>query len=512
MFLSYFTLFVALSLSAVAAWYSIIGLTAIFAAAVVPIIIMGGILEVAKITITVWLHEYWHRCRLLMKLYLVPAVVLLMIITSMGIFGFLSKAHLDQAVPTGDVQAQVALFDEKLQTQRDNIATARAAIQQMDNQVNERLTRSDDDRGAERAVQIRRQQARERAALQADIAQAQAEIAALNQQRAPVAAELRKVEAEVGPIKYIAALIYGNDPDANLLEKAVRWVIILLVVVFDPLAIMMVLAATESLKWHREQKSSPSPAYDSDDGPLTEQQLEEIQTAVDEWKRDNQSINEHEPGVSPKSEKSIAEQHPYLTKEFVHFEPTPPRAAPVPDHNSQFLDDETLFEPLTENNNADTDRSFNVDPTDTVEVAAEKIAKRDWKEQNPNDTLHRQERLHRDGKINQLPWQSQIDQMLGLRADETTQNADFGTQFPKNANKGDVFIRVDYLPTKLYKWNSTKWIEIDKNITDSFVYNDGYIQHLISKLASGEYDPELLTASEQAQIEQQLNIPKENND
>ena len=118
MFLSYFTLFVALSLSAVAAWYSIIGLTAIFAAAVVPIIIMGGILEVAKITITVWLHEYWHRCRWLMKVYLVPAVVLLMIITSMGIFGFLSKAHLDQAVPTGDVQAQVALFDEKIQNER----------------------------------------------------------------------------------------------------------------------------------------------------------------------------------------------------------------------------------------------------------------------------------------------------------------------------------------------------------------------------------------------------------
>jgi hypothetical protein len=317
MFLSYFTLFVALSLSAVAAWYSIIGLTAIFAAAVIPIIIMGGILEVAKVTITIWLHEYWHRCRLLMKLYLVPAVALLMLITSMGIFGFLSKAHLDQAVPTGDVQAQVALLDEKIATQRDNIETARTALKQMDSQVNELLARSADDRGAERAVQIRRQQARERAALQRDIAAAQAEIAQLNQQRAPVAAELRKVEAEVGPIKYIAALIYGDDPDANLLEKAVRWVIILLVVVFDPLAIMMVLAATESLKWRRENPAEP--AYPPDDGPLSNDQLDQIQATAPE-------PVVQEPELS---EKSMLEQHPYVNKGFAHFENLKPIPAPV---------------------------------------------------------------------------------------------------------------------------------------------------------------------------------------
>jgi len=462
MFLSYFTLFVALSLSAVAAWYSIIGLTAIFAAAVVPIIIMGGILEVAKITITVWLHEYWHRCRCLMKVYLVPAVVLLMIITSMGIFGFLSKAHLDQAVPTGDVQAQVALFDEKLQTQRDNIATARAAIQQMDNQVNERLTRSDDDRGAERAVQIRRNQARERAALQRDIAAAQAEIAALNQQRAPVAAELRKVEAEVGPIKYIAALIYGDDPDANLLEKAVRWVIILLVVVFDPLAIMMVLAATESLKWRREQAQSPPPAYEPDDGPLTDDQLDQI--------RDTAPEPVVQEPVLPK--KSIFEQHPYLTKGFAHFENLAPMPAPV---SEPTVDDDQDYEP--------------------EETASVKEAIKKWKGLNPNDTIKNQRHMLQRDEISELPWMALVEPLPDIDA-----RHGFGTQLPTVGHKRDTYVRTDLVPNRVYKHNGTDWIEVDKHLNDSYTYNTAYVDHLIEKIARGEYDPDLLSESESEQV------------
>ena len=82
--------------------------------------------------------------------------------------------------------------------------------------------------------------------------------------------------------------------------------------------------------------------------------------------------------------------------------------------------------------------------------------------------------------------------------------ADFGTQFPTHPIKGDTFVRVDYLPSRLYKWNGTKWIEIDKDNTDAFTYNEEYIQHLIEKLGSGEYDPELLNDAERAQIEQQL--------
>ena len=238
----------ALSLSAIAAFYSIAGLTAIFAAAVVPIIIMGGILEVSKLVVASWLYRNWHEIPFTFKSYFTSAVVILMIITSMGIFGFLSKAHLDQAVPAGDVSAQVQILDEKIKTQRDNIDAARKALTQMDAQIDQKLNRSTDEAGADKAIQIRRAQGSERKKLQNEISTAQAAIVKLQAERAPVASQARKIEAEVGPIKYIAALIYGDNPDTNVLEKAVRWVIIMIVLVFDPLAVLMLVAVNWSLK------------------------------------------------------------------------------------------------------------------------------------------------------------------------------------------------------------------------------------------------------------------------
>jgi hypothetical protein len=294
MIFGYVLLLIALTISAVAAFYSIAGLTAIFAAAFWPIVIMGGVLELGKVVTTVWLHKYWDRAALQFKLYLVPAIAILMLITSMGIFGFLSKAHLDQAVPAGDISSQVQIFDDKIKTERDNIEAARKALKQMDAQVDEKLSRTTDDKGAERAVQIRRSQAKERTTLQNEIATAQKKISALQEQRAPVASQARKVEAEVGPIKYIAALIYGDNPDAGLLEKAVRWVIILIVLVFDPLALVLILAADQTFEWHRPRKRLPidqeqeqhpgwkqqwipnteDPWHDIE--PLTEEQLDKI--------------------------------------------------------------------------------------------------------------------------------------------------------------------------------------------------------------------------------------------
>jgi len=483
MLLSYFTLFVALTLSTVAAYYSIVGLTAIFAASIVPIIIMGSVLEVAKITTTVWLHEYWDKCRLLMKIYLVPAVALLMFITSMGIFGFLSKAHIEQTAQgeesiaqverltteiarqsgiverseqrikdlqangvgadaniqsqidreqeridraferiqpaiaqqnkiiddarandntrtkpyedqlaniqaeilrletsakeyettisnlevdsstvdpllaqiaaleeeiirvtnqlnsgeqqqiragqaiigvtndglfgsntrtalanwvsgqrdritqiqgeisqvrrdaQGDVNAErerlagvvsdirqtqipalkdreldmLSRIDEVRQTESPAIATARDEIQ--------RLRRSAEDQVANSQTLIERlrsQLAQEDKAQEIELAideqstrisEANAEIDKLTEEKYALEAEYRKLEAEVGPVKYIAEFIYGDNPDANVLERAVRWVIIVLVVVFDPLAITMVLASTESMKWERGIRS-----------------------------------------------------------------------------------------------------------------------------------------------------------------------------------------------------------------------------------------------------------------
>lgn len=254
MILAWLLLLTGLTISAVAIYYSVIGLAAIFAAATIPIYIMGGSLEVAKLVCASWLKANWDRAPALMKIYMTTAVMVLMFITSMGIFGFLSKAHTDQSLVSGDVMSKIAVYDEKIKTEKENIDVARKAIKQLDDAVDQVMARSVDERGADKANQIRRAQQRERAALQRDINNSQSNIAKLQSERAPIAAEVRKVEAEVGPIKYIAKLIYGDDPDTNLLEKAVTWVIILIVAVFDPLAVIMLLAAQMTFGWYREQK------------------------------------------------------------------------------------------------------------------------------------------------------------------------------------------------------------------------------------------------------------------
>jgi hypothetical protein len=242
-----------LTISAVAIYYSVVGLAAIFSAAIIPIIVMGTTLEIAKLVCASWLKANWERVPMLMKTYMTTAVVILMIITSMGIFGFLSKAHSDQSLVSGDVQSRLAIYDQKIQTAKENIEADRRQLKQMDEAVDQVMARSKDERGATNANTIRRNQQRDRVALGKSIETNQKLIAELNDQAAPIRAEIRKVEAEVGPIKYIAAFIYGDNTDANLLEKAVTWVIIIIVSVFDPLAIIMLLAAQMTFGWRREE-------------------------------------------------------------------------------------------------------------------------------------------------------------------------------------------------------------------------------------------------------------------
>ena len=253
--MTYLLFAVALALSAVAGWYAIAGLIAIFAASVIPIAIMGSLLEVSKLVVASWLYRSWKHIPFLMKSYFTIALITLMLLTSMGIFGFLSKAHLDQAVPTGDLVAKLEMVDEKIKTQRENLDASRQAIAQLDKQVNETINRSTNTSGAERSVQIRRNQQAERTRILKDIGAAQAEISKLQQERAPIATEVRKVEAEVGPIKYIAQLIYGEEAKGGtLLEKAVRFVILMIVFVFDPLAVLMLVAANWQMNRDRQEK------------------------------------------------------------------------------------------------------------------------------------------------------------------------------------------------------------------------------------------------------------------
>jgi hypothetical protein len=443
---------------------------------------MGGILEVAKVTVTVWLHEYWHRCRLLMKFYLVPAVFMLMVITSMGIFGFLSKAHTDQSLVSGDVQAKIAVYDEKIKISKDNIDANRKALKQMDEAVDQVMGRSTDEKGADKAVSIRRAQTKERNRLLAEIAAEQKKITSISEERAPIAAEVRKVEAEVGPIKYIAALVYGDNPDTNLLERAVRWVIIILVVVFDPLAIMMVLAATESMKWERERRSQP--AYEPDDGPLTDQQVEQLRTTAepelpkgetatfDHELEEKEAVDPHPPGWMYSDLQSNPLNEQQIEEVIAEFEQL--RAQPV-EFNQDYLDAVAQ----------------DIEPEDYNNPSI-KAAIKQWKSENPDRTLKEERAKLVRGQIQELPWAQLVaDNDLGREP-----TSGFGISFPANPFKGDTFMRVDSMPNVLYKFNGVHWIIVDKNLTDNYTYDDAYIEHLIAKLTSGEYDPDMLSDAE----------------
>jgi hypothetical protein len=458
---------VALSLSVIAAYYSIAGLAAIFAAAVIPIMIMGSILELAKVVVTIWLHEYWPRARWLMKIYLVSAVIMLMLITSMGIFGFLSKAHSDQSLVSGDSQAKVSIFDEKIRTAKDNIDASRRALKQMDEAVDQVMGRSADEKGADKAVQIRRSQNKERARLIAEIDTEQKTVAKLNEEAAPLRAEFRKIEAEVGPIKYIAALIYGDNPDANVLERAVRWVIMLLVCVFDPLAIMMLLASTESLKWAREGRTSrvlepEPPAYEPDDGPIDPEVLEQLRAKAQQDLPTGELVSRQE----------LFPENPHPPGWM--FEPDPP---PVPQAVVEVIPPELDDDPDQE----------------SPEI---KAAMTQWKAENPTDTLKHQRKLFDSGQIDELPW------IKFLPSHEPTSG--FGTHLPDTAVKGDSYVLTTTIPNVLYKFNGSGWIKVDNSIKDQYTYDIAYIDHLIVQIEKGLYDPELLSDSERDQIEQRI--------
>jgi len=605
MFLTYLMLVVALCLSVVAAFYSIVGLTAIFAAAVIPVVIMGSILEVAKLTITVWLHEFWAQAKWAMKTYLVSAVAILMVITSMGIFGFLSRAHIEQVGVAQENAAQLQRITTEIERQNAAIQSAQerartlettgtGADANINNQIRieqERIdaalarvqpaiqeqqqiidaqtglyrdsvtkidtqtaqlqqfidakevdkaqalvgTRADGAWGPGTAAAVRAWQAArasERADAVAKLEQANtnptiraareeiqrirrtvetqvaesnrlidrlrnqlgkdgatgiesqvqeqqerirtatAEVDNLTKRKYEIEIEYRKLEVEVGPIKYIAELIYG-ETDQNLLERAVRWVIILIVIVFDPLAVMMLLAATESMTWLRKKKPIVEPP-------------------------------EHTPEPEPESEldapvPTASEPTPPATPSFSQGYHAVVPAAVHLDHIEKWTAAETA---VPDAGLVPIERDYPPVDDDEHDIANEKdelikAAKRSWKDDNPNKTLKEQRRLLSQGLIDHLPWEDYLP-------DNNVANVEFGPAWPTQPAKGQMWLRSDVLPTRLYKYNGQKWIEVNKELTDSYVFNDAYIEYLMDMIVSGEYDQDLLTEAERNQIESRL--------
>ena len=217
----------AIALSAVAAYYSVIGLAQIFPGSYWPIIIMGSVLEISKLVTVSWLYNNWNDTVRIMRYYFLVAIILLMLITSMGIFGYLSKAHLDTNVNINANSVQL----KTLETQ-ERIAKER---------LNYLLQRAGDPATATKKIDTQ-------------IQEVQADLKKLSSEKLPLLSEENLLMAEVGPIQYIAELFYTKD-DAGFIDKAVRLVILIIIVVFDPLAILLLIASNQTLVRLRNLKS-----------------------------------------------------------------------------------------------------------------------------------------------------------------------------------------------------------------------------------------------------------------
>ena len=619
MFLTYLMFIVALSLSVIAEFYSIVGLAAIFAGAPISIIVMGVILGTSKLSIIVWLHEFWKQVKWVMKIYLVSAVMVLMFLTSMGIFGYLSKAHIEQVGAGQENAAQIQRLTVELQRQNEIVKLAESKAKTLEttgtgadanvqSQINQEQQRIDsaysriqpaiDDQQRivdaqtkiyqdqiikidqqlnqlqqyQDAKEVERVQAlvgikadgdwgpataravttwkntrtseRNAAVLkleeantnstiksareeilrirkgvetqisesnklidrlrnqlgkgdsasvetlineqQEKIKTANLEIETLTQQKYTLEVEYRKFEVEVGPIKYIADLIYGDNSDKNMLEHAVRWVIILIVVVFDPLAAMMLLAATESMMWIRQRLPKSKDQIDESEKSRLSDLLKKTQSERDKLFKAHSHEMERADTLAVKLEEVESNTRKSLdellaeTPEVIEFETQNSNTAKDSEVETlSIVIDEPIIEIPSE--------------IKTEDVTSAKVI---YQEMNGYVTF--------DGKLMSVDALKTLRPDLILSSNNTITQIMFGNKFPQFAKIGDIYIRTDTVPHIVFKFNGQKWIGIDKTFNNSYIQYIPYIKYLIQKIESGEYDAELLTDNERDEIASHL--------
>lgn len=249
MVLALVTLITALGISAVAAFYSIVGLMAIFSASALSIAVMGIVLEIGKLITASWLYQNWKRVPFLLKSYLTIAVIVLMFITSMGIFGYLSKAHIDQGSGTSELYVKVERLDNRITSERKIITRAEKQLSALDSALDKYLELG----AVSKGLKKREDQEQERNALTDNINNAQGRIDKLLDEKSEYKLQINSFEVEVGPLKYISALVYGDEA-LDYIDTAVRAVILILVFVFDPLAVLLIIAANISFAEYNDKR------------------------------------------------------------------------------------------------------------------------------------------------------------------------------------------------------------------------------------------------------------------
>jgi hypothetical protein len=419
MFIGFFMLITALAISAIAIYYSVAGLAAIFAAAVVPIVIMGSALEIGKLVTAVWLHKYWSRAAWWLRTYLTTAVLVLMFITSMGIFGFLSKAHIDQTASAGDNTLQIQQFDQKISREQKKIADAELVTSQLDRTV-QILLDAQRLRGRDGAVAVRESQKNEREALNTIITESQQVIAKLQEEKLVMTTQQVKLEAEVGPIKYIAEFVYGSSADKNMLEEAVRWVIIIIIFVFDPLAVLMLIASQYTFKWAREDKEQNKLIVDSEGTIVGVPPIQHNEVNYESIYPYSAQENKTQDTIEPKpNAEEVFEEVKTEAEKLPVEDKTEPVAVEeqVEESKKKPLESLDLLEtqPLTEEEIA-REQEYLTKELDS----AFQNSKTDWKFKNPDQTLKMWKMLYIKGKIDKLPWEEEIGYKQNSEQSETT--------------------------------------------------------------------------------------------
>jgi hypothetical protein len=522
MILNILAMISAVAISSVAAYYSIAGLIAIFSGAFWPIVIMGSALEFGKIITTVWLHGNWSKLNTFLKYYMSVAVVVLMFVTSMGIFGFLSRAHIETAATQSDNTLLIKQIDQNISVEQQRIVDNQNIIKQMDDAVNSLLSGSaanatrDNNRTASmagQATKLRSQQKPERDAANKTIDETNARLQELNNQKLKLEQQQLKVEAEVGPIKYIAQLIYGDAIDKSLLERAVRWVIICIVFVFDPLAVSLVLGVSVSMGKRREEIEEHTTYVDreviKEVEKIVEVPVERVVTVYN-----NEAIE--------RAEKLAAEVEELRNREpeVVYQEIT----QPVPIFRDVVVEKIVEVPTITEVEKivevpVETIREVEKIVERTVEVPVETIREVEKiVEVHDNKTIVEltsaidgllAELESKNNQIHELQAIIQIDKEEKVGIDETNFTFDIsndiiGPTLPSIASLGRLFILTSQ-PNNLYKFNGSSWILVDRDSNTSYTQNTNWKNWQLGRLQRAEIEWDDMTPAEQQALEEQFN-------
>jgi multisubunit Na+/H+ antiporter MnhG subunit len=512
MFFGILTLLTALSMATVAAVFAIYGIIAIFAGMPQFALVMGAVIELGKIVGVSWLYRNWNEPTKI-KYFMAPLVLVAMLLTSMGIFGLLSKAHLEQTSPVANNEIQITRLDQQVAREQSRITDAEQVISQLDQSV-QALIEFDRIRGPDGALAVRESQAEQREVLRQTIDTAQTEVDRLEDQKLELTQELTAIALEVGPIKYIAELIYSDGQDRT--EEAVRWVIIAFIFVFDPMAILLLMAANYTLD---QRKKLPLVAEMPKQEPIVENKEEtDVKETTEELNNDTDTTDDTDTSNSDTSNPAIQSD-------------SQPESEPIggdPSEGSENLQetvvgtDERDIVFVQSEGPIDINTSVSVEPVSitqpsVVDDAAQVIAESAALQKKPQDKQITTEGVTLvidvgDGYVEYNKQLFQKDALKELRPDLFSIKPDelympsssFGTQFPKIAKKKDIFVRVDVTPNKVYRFEGSKWIEISKNLSSTYLYDQEYIKYLINKIDQGEYDIDLLSEQEKIQIEEYL--------